>query len=107
MFFACNVLVFAVIYIFFEFLALKIEIFNYNFLENYSDSAHTVKYKNAPFFLNFPNIYKLLILLSDWTGPLSYVKFKTLQFPHLLCADGTPQVAQKVAVCTNLIPNKA
>src|SRR4051794_41049287 len=48
--------------------AFKIEIFKCNYLK--SDSVHNVKTKNAPFCLNFPSIYKLLVLLSDWTGPL-------------------------------------
>jgi hypothetical protein len=30
--------------------------FKRNFLENYNDSEHVVKTKNAPFFMNFPNI---------------------------------------------------
>ena len=32
--------------------------FKRNYLENYNDSAHAVKTKNAPFFMNFPNINK-------------------------------------------------
>ena len=35
------------------------QIFKRNFLENYNDSEHAVKTKNAPFFMNFlPNINK-------------------------------------------------
>jgi len=30
--------------------------FKCNYLENYSDSEHAVKTKNAPFFMIFPNI---------------------------------------------------
>ena len=30
-----------------------------DYLDNGSDSEFTVKTKNAPFFMNFPNIYKL------------------------------------------------
>ena len=30
--------------------------FKRNYLENYNDSEHAVKTKNAPFFMNFPNI---------------------------------------------------
>ena len=32
--------------------------FKRNYLENYNDSEHAVKTKNAPFFMNFPNINK-------------------------------------------------
>ena len=30
--------------------------FKRNYLENYNDSEHAVKTKNAPFFMFFPNI---------------------------------------------------
>src|SRR3954465_6695803 len=33
--------------------------FKRNYLENYNDSEHAVKTKNAPFFMNFPNIDKI------------------------------------------------
>jgi hypothetical protein len=65
---------------------LKIEIFNCNYLENYSDSAHTAKTKNAPFFLNFSNMYKLWTLLSDWTGPIylsDWTDFKIFFYRNL------------------------
>ena len=32
--------------------------FKRDYLENYNDSKHAVKRKNAPFFINFPNINK-------------------------------------------------
>ena len=32
--------------------------FKRNYLENYNDSEHVVKTKNAPFFMNFSNINK-------------------------------------------------
>src|SRR5687768_11923494 len=32
--------------------------FKRNYLENYNDSEHIVKTKNAPSFMNFPNINK-------------------------------------------------
>ena len=32
--------------------------FKRNYLENYNDSEHAVKTKNAPFFIKFPNINK-------------------------------------------------
>ena len=47
----------------------QIENFKRNFLENYNDSEHAVKTKNAPFFMNFPNINKN-DNFSHWTGPL-------------------------------------
>src|SRR6185312_12360273 len=34
------------------------------FLENYNDSEHAVKTKNAPFFVNFPNFNKNWQLFS-------------------------------------------
>ena len=37
---------------------VKIQNFKRNYLENYNDSEHAVKTKNAPFFMNFPNINK-------------------------------------------------
>ena len=37
----------------------KIANFIRNYLENDNDSEFTVKTKNAPFFMIFPNIYKL------------------------------------------------
>jgi hypothetical protein len=30
--------------------------FKHNYLENYNDSEHAVKTKNAPFFMIFPNV---------------------------------------------------
>jgi hypothetical protein len=30
--------------------------FKRNYLENYNDSEHAVKTKNAPFSMNFPNL---------------------------------------------------
>ena len=35
-----------------------------NYLENYNDSEHAVKTKNAPFFMSFPNINKKLAKLQ-------------------------------------------
>ena len=35
----------------------KIANFKRNYLDNDNDSEFTVKTKNAPFFMNFPNIY--------------------------------------------------
>jgi hypothetical protein len=42
--------------------------FKRNYLENYNDSEDAVKTKNAPFFMNFPNINKNGQLFSHWTG---------------------------------------
>jgi hypothetical protein len=36
----------------------KISKFTCNYLKNYNDSEYVVKTKDAPFFMNFPNIYK-------------------------------------------------
>src|SRR3954471_19292778 len=48
----------------------QIQNFKCNYLENYNDSEFTVKTKNAPFFMNFPNINKNGQLFSDRTGHL-------------------------------------
>jgi hypothetical protein len=52
----------------------QIQNFKRNYLENYNDSEHAVKTKNAPFFMNFLNMYKKWQLFSSffshWTGPL-------------------------------------
>ena len=45
--------------------------FKRNYLENYNDSEHAVKTKNAPFFMNFPNLSFFHMIVTDWTGPLS------------------------------------
>ena len=42
---------------------------NFN-LENYNDSEHAVKTKNAPFFMIFPNISFFHMIVTYWTGPL-------------------------------------
>ena len=42
--------------------------FKRNFLKNYNDSEVDVKTKNAPFFMNFPNISFLYGVFSGWTG---------------------------------------
>src|SRR3954454_4613234 len=40
-----------------------------NYLENYNDSEHAVKTKNAPFFMIFPNISFFHMIVNYWTGP--------------------------------------
>src|SRR3569623_1794958 len=44
--------------------------FKRNYFENYNDSEHAVKTKNAPFFMIFPNISFLHMIVNYWTGPL-------------------------------------
>jgi hypothetical protein len=44
----------------------KIANFKRDYLNAISDSEFTVKTKNAPFFMNFPNIYKLWQNSSRW-----------------------------------------
>ena len=44
--------------------------FERNYLENYNDSEHAVKTKNAPFFMIFPNISFFHMIVTYWTGPL-------------------------------------
>ena len=48
----------------------KIANFACNYLENDNDSEFTVKTKNAPSFMNFPNINKNGNFFSDQAGPL-------------------------------------
>jgi hypothetical protein len=56
-------------------------IFKRNYLENYNDSEHAVKTKNAPFFMNFPNINRTwaTFFLLDWSFKTN---FRTI-LPHL------------------------
>ena len=42
--------------------------FKRDYLENYNDSEHAVKTKNAPFFMNFLNINKNWQIFSHYTG---------------------------------------
>ena len=48
----------------------KLENFKRNYLENYNDSEHAVKTKNALFFMIFPNISFFHMVVNYWTGPL-------------------------------------
>ena len=48
----------------------QIQNFKRNYLENYNDSEHAVKTKNAPFFMIFPNISFFHMIVNYWTGPL-------------------------------------
>ena len=45
--------------------------FKRNYLENYNDSEHAVKTKNAPLFMIFPNISFFHMIVTYWTCPLS------------------------------------
>src|SRR3954465_4431954 len=45
-----------------------------NYLENYNDSEHAVKTKNAPFFMIFPNISFFLMVVNYWTDSLSLTR---------------------------------
>src|SRR3954462_14624582 len=47
--------------------------FKRNYLENYNDSEHAVKTKNAPFFMIFSNISFFHMVVNYWTGPLSRI----------------------------------
>ena len=49
----------------------RIHIFKCIYPDGENDSDDAVKTKNAPFFINFPNINKNGQLFSHWTGPLS------------------------------------
>src|SRR6185437_1923772 len=50
--------------------------FKRNYLENYNDSEHAVKTKNAPFFMIFPNISFFHMVVNYWIGPL--IQFQTV-----------------------------
>jgi hypothetical protein len=63
----------------------KIANFKRDYLDNNNDSEFTVKTKNAPFFMNFPNIYKL------WQFWLYIIK---VDFEHLRFIMG--KVPQKI-----------
>ena len=45
--------------------------FKRNYLENYNDSEHAVKTKNAPFFMIFPNISFFHMIVTYWNDPLT------------------------------------
>ena len=49
--------------------------FKCNYLENYNDSEHAAKIKNAPFFMIFLNISFFHMIVNYWTGPLNRVIF--------------------------------
>src|SRR3569623_1933956 len=44
--------------------------FKHNYLENYNDSEHAVKTKNAQLFMIFSNISFFHMVITDWTDPL-------------------------------------
>ena len=48
----------------------RIHIFKCIYLDGENDSDDAVKTKNAPFFITFPNISFLHMIVTDWTGPL-------------------------------------
>ena len=50
--------------------ACNIKNFKRNYLENYNDSEHVVKTKNAPFFMIFPSTSFFHMVINYWTGPL-------------------------------------
>ena len=54
--------------------------FKRNYLENYNDSEHAVKTKNAPFFMIFPNISFFHMVVTDRTGLLNLPKTTQIYF---------------------------
>ena len=48
----------------------QIQNFKRNYLENYDDSEHAIKTKNAPFFMIFPNISFFHLIVNYWTDLL-------------------------------------
>jgi hypothetical protein len=55
----------------------KFKNFKRRYLENYNDSKHAIKTKNAPFFMIFPNISFFHMIVTYWTGLLSVEGFAT------------------------------
>ena len=55
--------------------------FKRNSLENYNDSEHAVKTKNAPFFIIFLNISFFHMIVTYWTGPLISRNLEKLRSP--------------------------
>ena len=51
----------------------QIQNFKRNYLENYNDSEHAVKTKNAPFFMIFLNISFFHMVVTEWNCPLNFV----------------------------------
>src|SRR5687768_18413700 len=56
--------------------------FKRNYLENYNDSEHAVKTKNAPFFMIFPNISFFHMVVNYWSGPLIFSFYKFCIFEY-------------------------
>src|SRR6185437_5932192 len=69
----------------------QIQNFKCNSLENYNDSEFTVKTKNAPFFMNFPNMYKIGNFFPDRTGHLNN-RTPTKRNPKIHLKDLSPHV---------------
>ena len=63
--FRCNLQTFLNVF------SLKIVIFKREYLETEIFSDYTVKEKNSPFFLKFPNISFFHMIVNYWTGPLN------------------------------------
>ena len=67
----------------------QIQNFKRNYLENYNDSEHVVKTKNAPFFMIFPNISFFHMVVNYWTGPLRNKNSIIHAIMHLLTENWT------------------
>src|ERR1700758_2620429 len=68
--------------------------FKRNYLENYNDSEHAVKTKNAPFFMIFPNISFFHLIVTYVQGPLrtmGTITFATFHVRH----NNFRQIAEK------------
>ena len=61
----------------------QIQNFKRNFLENYNDSKHAVKTKNASFFMIFSNISFFHMIVNYWTGPLIAAQYSIKTFSRI------------------------
>src|SRR3954467_1818809 len=75
---------------------IQIQNFKRNYLENYNDSEHAVKTKNAPFFMIFPNISFFHMAVNYWTGPLSIDHKKISLIDDLRMAHGCPRSSMRI-----------
>src|SRR3569623_1877337 len=63
----------------------QIQNFKRNYLENFNDSEHAIKTKNAPFFMIFPNISFFHMVVTDWIGRLNKPCNLKARFSRKVC----------------------
>ena len=69
----------------------QIQNFKRNYLENYNDSEHAVKTKNAPFFMIFPSI-SFFLMIPRITSIVLFQKFVHFTFHFLPLKDQSSQL---------------